>query len=53
MEGTLRRSDAVDIIGRIAEALLTNDPITVRLQENGNLWIGRRLAATIQWEGEA
>lgn len=53
MEGTLRRSDAVSLIGRIAEALLVNDPITVRLQENGNLWIGERLAATFQWEGEA
>jgi hypothetical protein len=52
MKGTLRRSDAADLIGRIAEALLVDGPIPVRLQENGNLWIGERLAATFQWAGE-
>lgn len=52
MNGTLRRSDAASLIGRLAETLLTHDPITVRLDPNGNLWVGERLAATFQWEEE-
>lgn len=50
MKGTLRRSDAVYLIGRLSEALLVHDPISVRLEENGNLWVNDRLAATFQWE---
>lgn len=52
MDGQITASGAVDLIHRLAEALASagaDGTITVRVEDNGNLWVGSRLAATI-WQ---
>jgi hypothetical protein len=47
--GFLERSDAVDLIQRLAQELgTTSHAIPIRIDDNGNLWIGERCAATIR-----
>lgn len=54
MNGTMRYSDAVSLIQRLAEALGEGKKdIPVVLDLIGNLWVNDHVAATIHWEETA
>jgi hypothetical protein len=54
VKGTIRYSDAVEIVKRLAEALGEGKKdIPVKISEMGNLWINDHVAATIYIEEPA
>lgn len=46
--GVIRRGDAAYMIDALAQALLSAEDITVSVEDNGNVRINGRLAATIR-----